>query len=113
MFTPTPMRARKDRHGIVVRVIKYTLDDPGRVGHGEEHTLLTSLLDEPLYPAMELICGYHERWEHELVFDEQKTHQDPRRATKPAHLRSETPAGGDSRSVRVVAGAFRGSGVDV
>ena len=25
--------------------------------------------------------------------DEQKTHQDPRRATKPAHLRSETPAG--------------------
>jgi hypothetical protein len=36
---------------------------------------------------------YHERWEQELVFDEQKTHQDPRRATKPAHLRSETPAG--------------------
>jgi hypothetical protein len=34
-----------------------------------------------------------ERWEYELVFDEQKTHQDPRRATKPAHLRSETPAG--------------------
>ena len=26
-------------------------------------------------------------------FDEQKTHQDPRRATKPTHLRSETPAG--------------------
>ncbi|MCH8048430.1 MAG: hypothetical protein IID44_32445 [Planctomycetes bacterium] len=36
---------------------------------------------------------YHERWEHELVYDEQKTHQDPRRATKPANLRSETPAG--------------------
>ena len=36
---------------------------------------------------------YHERWEQELVYDEQKTHQDPRRATKPAHLRSETPAG--------------------
>ena len=35
---------------------------------------------------------YHERWEQELVYDEQKTHQDPRRATKPAHLRSETPA---------------------
>ena len=28
-----------------------------------------------------------------MVFDEQKTHQDPRRATKPAQLRSETPAG--------------------
>ena len=27
-----------------------------------------------------------------MVYDEQKTHQDPRRATKPAHLRSETPA---------------------
>ena len=42
---------------------------------------------------LELIVLYHERWEQELVFDEQKTHQDPRRATKPAHLRSETPAG--------------------
>jgi len=84
---------RKDREGIVVRVIKYKLDDPQRVGHDEEHTLLTNLLDEKLYPAGELICGYHERWEHELVYDEQKTHQDPRRAAKPAHLRSETPAG--------------------
>ena len=46
-----------------------------------------------LYPAEELIILYHERWEEELVFDEQKTHQDPRRATKPAQLRSETPAG--------------------
>lgn len=84
---------RKDRDGIVLRVIKYKLGDPQRVGHDEEHTLLTNLLDEKLYPAEELICGYHERWEHELVYDEQKTHQDPRRATKPAHLRSETPAG--------------------
>ena len=37
--------------------------------------------------------AYHERWEEELTYDEQKTHQDPRRATKPAHLRSQTPAG--------------------
>ena len=44
-------------------------------------------------PPKELIILYHERWEQELVFDEQKTHQDPRRATKPAQLRSETPAG--------------------
>ena len=83
----------KDRDGIVVRVIRYTLDDPQRVGHGEEHVLITNLFDENLYPAMELILLYHERWEEELVFDEQKTHQDPRRATKPAQLRSETPAG--------------------
>jgi hypothetical protein len=82
-----------DRDGIMVRVIRYTLDDPQRVGHGEEHVLLTTLLDEALYPAKELIVLYHERWEEELTFDEQKTHQDPRRATKPAQVRSETPAG--------------------
>ena len=40
-----------------------------------------------------MIILYHKRWEKELTFDEQKTHQDPRRATKPAQLRSETPAG--------------------
>jgi hypothetical protein len=84
---------RMDHRGIVVRVIKYTLNDPQRVGHQEEHTLLTDLLDETVYPAWELIPGYHWRWEHELVFDEQKTHQDPPRASKPTHLRSETPTG--------------------
>jgi transposase IS4-like protein/DDE family transposase len=89
----TPDDRRKDRGGIVVRVIRYTLDDPQRVGHGEVHTLITNLFDENLYTAKELIILYHERWEQELVFDEQKTHQDPRRPTKPAHLRSETPAG--------------------
>ena len=89
----SPYDRQKDRAGILVRVIRYTLDDPQRVGHGETHVLITNLFDENLYPAEELILLYHERWEHELVFDEQKTHQDPRRATKPAHLRSETPAG--------------------
>jgi Insertion element 4 transposase N-terminal/Transposase DDE domain len=84
---------KKDRDGVVVRVIRYTLDDPQRVGHGQEHVLITNLFDEEIDPACELIILYHERWEEELTFDEQKTHQDPRRATKPAHLRSETPAG--------------------
>jgi hypothetical protein len=88
-----PADRARDRDGVVVRVIRYTLDDPQRVGHGEEHVLITNLLDDELYPANELIILYHERWEEELVFDEQKTHQDPRRATKPAQLRSETPAG--------------------
>jgi Insertion element 4 transposase N-terminal/Transposase DDE domain len=83
----------KDRHGIVVRVIEYTLNDPQRKGHGEVHRLITNLLDEGEYPGLELILIYHERWEEELVFDEQKTHQDPRRAEKAAQLRSETPAG--------------------
>ncbi len=90
---PSPWDRHKDRHGIIVRIIEYTLDDPQRVGHGEVHRLMTSLLDETLYPAKELILLYHERWEEELTFDEQKTHQDPRRATKPANLRSETPEG--------------------
>ncbi|MGZ3356820.1 MAG: IS4 family transposase [Isosphaeraceae bacterium] len=83
----------KDRDGIEVRVIRYMLDDPRRVGHGEEHVLMTNLFDEGPDPATELIVLYHERWEEELVFDEQKTHQDPRRAAKPAQLRSETPEG--------------------
>ncbi|MGL4550286.1 MAG: hypothetical protein ACRC33_03780 [Gemmataceae bacterium] len=77
----------------MVRVIKYTLDDPQRVGHREEHTLMATLLDASEHPAEELVLLYHERWEHELAYDEQKTHQDPRRATKPTHLRSQTPAG--------------------
>ena len=84
---------KKDRDAIIVRVIEYTLDDPQRKGHGERHRLVTNLLDAEQYPAMELIILYHERWEEELVFDEQKTHQDPRRAEKPAQLRSETPEG--------------------
>ena len=84
---------KKDRDGVVVRVIRYTLDDPQRVGHGEVHVLITNLLDDTLYPSEDLIVLYHERWEHETTFDEQKTHQDPPRPSKPAHLRSETPAG--------------------
>ena len=54
---------------------------------------MTTLLDDGCPHAQDLIILYHERWEHELTFDEQKTHQDPPRATKPTPLRSETPAG--------------------
>lgn len=90
---PTAYDREKDRRGIIVRVIRYKLDDPQRVGHDEEHVLMTTLLDAQEYPAEELISLYHERWEIELVFDEQKTHQDVRRPTKPAHLRSQTPLG--------------------
>jgi hypothetical protein len=89
----SPTDRDQDRDGIIVRVIRYTLDDPQRVGRGDVHVLITNLFDETLYPANELIILYHERWEEEPVFDEQKTHQDPRRATKPAQLRSETPTG--------------------
>lgn len=90
---PKAYDRHKDRNGIVVRVIAYTLDDPQRVGHGEVHRFVTNLLDEQAFPTLEFILEYHERWEEELVFDEQKTHQDPRRAEKPAQVRSETPTG--------------------
>jgi len=90
---PSPAAREQDRDGVVVRVIRYTLDDPQRVGHGEEHVLLTSLLDAAAHPATELILLYHERWEQELVIDEQKTHQAPRQPGKEAQVRSETPAG--------------------
>jgi len=90
---PRPRDRTHDRRGVVARVIKYTLDDPQRVGHQETHILLTSLLDAEAFPAVDLILGYHQRWEHELMFDEQKTHHDPVRPGKAAQLRSGTPAG--------------------
>lgn len=90
---PSSYDRDKDRWGLLVRVIRYTHTDPMRVGYGQEHILLTTLLDARTHPAQELIVLYHERWEIELTFDEQKTHQTPPRPTKPAHLRSETPSG--------------------
>lgn len=96
----------KDRNGIVVRVIKYTIDDPQRTGHQEIHRMVTNLLDPTVFPAMELILLYHERWEEELAYDEQKTHQDPRRAEKPTHLRSETPAGVEQELYALSIGHF-------
>src|SRR5262245_18740546 len=87
-------RARdRDEAGVWVRVIRYTHNDPGRVNCGREHRLLTGLLDPRQHPALGLILLYHERWEIELTYDEQKTHQAPRVAGKEAQLRSETPAG--------------------
>ena len=103
---PSTYARKKDRDGIVVRVIEYTLDDPQRTGDAEKHRLMTNLLDAEQYPALELVAGYHERWEEEMVFDEQKTHQDPRRAEKPANLRSETPDGVRQEMYAVSLGHF-------
>ena len=90
---PSASERNKDRQGQVVRVIRYTLNDPQRVGHGQEHVLLTTLLNAERYPAKEMVVLYHERWEIELVYDEQKTHQNPWRVAKSADLRSQTPLG--------------------
>jgi hypothetical protein len=79
---------RHDKDGILVRIIDYTLDDENRPGSGEQHRLLTTLLDPVMDPAETLIQLYHERWEEELAIDELKTHERERPV-----LRSQTPAG--------------------
>jgi hypothetical protein len=85
---PSPAHRRRDEAGIVVRIIEYTFDDPGRPGSGQSHRLLTTLRDARRHPAKQLIVLYHERWEEELTIDEFKTHLRERPV-----LRSETPAG--------------------
>ena len=90
---PEPRDRRRNRRGQTVRVIQSTIDDPQRIGHGQPHVLMTTLLDAEVHPAIDLILCYHERWEQETLYDEQKTHHDPVRAGKSAHLRSGTPAG--------------------
>lgn len=60
------------RPGLQVRVIRYKLDDPARCGHDEDHLLLTTLMCPKQYPAKELICLYHQRWEEEIAFGEMK-----------------------------------------
>jgi hypothetical protein len=85
---PSPRHRNRDEGGVVVRVIEYTLNDPGRVGSGQKHRLLTTLLDAGHHPAKQLIVQYHERWEEELAIDELKTHERERPV-----LRSETPGG--------------------
>lgn len=88
-LAPWERQRRKRGESLLVRVIEYTLDDPGRAGHGERHRLITSLLDEVAYPAPVLAAAYHERWEVEITIDETDTHQ--RRPRQP--LRSRTPVG--------------------
>lgn len=74
---------------LLVRVIDYTFSDPALPGYGERHRLITTLLDPQAYPALELICLYHEPWEVETAIDELDTHQ--RLAGRP--LRSKKPVG--------------------
>ena len=73
---------------VVVRLIRYTLDDPQRPGHRLEHRLVTSLRDPAVAPARELVAAYHRRWEVESALDELKAHQRPARP-----LRSRKPLG--------------------
>jgi hypothetical protein len=80
-------RRRGER--ILVRVITYTLTDPALPGYGEEHRVITTVLNPRIAPAHAVACAYHERWEIELVIDEIDTHQRLVGRT----LRSLTPVG--------------------
>lgn len=86
LLRPSHVSRYKKRERLLVRIIEYTLDDPGRPGHGQRRRLLTSLYDEVAYPAHTLACAYHERWEVEITIDEMDTHQ--RRPLQPLRSRN-------------------------
>jgi len=76
---------RKERNGIIVRVIDYRLQD---VKDAEPlYRLITTILDHEQAPAKELAALYHERWEIETALDELKTHLRGAQIV----LRSKTP----------------------
>jgi hypothetical protein len=86
---PSDYHRHKNGTQLLVRIIQYTIKDPALPGFGETHRLVTTLLDAERYPALDLACAYHERWEIELVIDEIDTHQ--RLTGRP--LRSLKPVG--------------------
>ena len=86
---PSDYQRRKQGEHCLVRIIEYKVTDPALADPNETHRLLTTLLDPDLYPAVDLICAYHERWEVEIAIDEMDTHQ--RLSAKT--LRSLKPVG--------------------
>lgn len=86
---PSDYARRKAGLRLLVRIVPYIISDPTLPGYGETHRVLTTLLNPRLAPAHDLACGYHERWEIELVIDEIDTHQRLVGRT----LRSLTPVG--------------------
>jgi hypothetical protein len=88
-LTPWQVRCRRRAARRLVRVVAYTVTDPARPGAGQRHRLLTTLLDPRQAPAVDLVVGYHQRWELELALDEQDTHL---RGAQP-RLRSQKPVG--------------------
>jgi hypothetical protein len=89
VMRPADYARRKAGVHLLVRVIEYRLEDPGRPGQGQIRRLMTSLLDSQQAPAQAVVLAYHERWELEITIDELDTHQ--RRPRQP--LRSHTPMG--------------------
>lgn len=86
---PSGYGRRRRGERVLVRLLRYTLEDENRPGHRAEHRLITSLLDPERAGAEELVAAYHSRWEFELSVDEMKNHQ----STPGAPLRSKKPVG--------------------
>jgi hypothetical protein len=86
---PAEYGRRKRGERVLVRLIRYTLEDPNRPGHRLEHRLITSLVDPQRAGAEELVVAYHSRWEFELAVDEMKCHQ----RTPRTPVRSKKPVG--------------------
>ena len=72
---------------VVVRVVDYGLDDPGRPQAEDVYRLITTILDPGAAPAAELAALYPQRWEFETTLAELKTHQRGPRTV----LRSKQP----------------------
>ena len=66
---------QRKKSDVVVRVVEYGLDDPGRSGTQERYRLITTLLDPDTAPAAELAALYTRRWRFETTLGELKTHQ--------------------------------------
>jgi len=66
---PSPKHRRKDREGILVRVIDYRID-----GSRETYRVVTNIVDPAQAPALELARLYSERWTIETALAEIKTH---------------------------------------
>jgi hypothetical protein len=73
---------RAKRAGLTVRVIEYRVEPANT-----SFRLVTTLLDPALAPAATLAALYPQRWEHEGVYDEFKTHLRGAQVV----LRSKTP----------------------
>jgi Transposase DDE domain/Insertion element 4 transposase N-terminal len=88
-MTPNHRKKHQGTRPVQLRIIEYFIHDERFGVQGQCYRLATTLLDEQLYPAAELITLYHKRWEVENMLDETKTHI----REQVRYLRSKTPEG--------------------
>jgi hypothetical protein len=81
------------RDPIVVRVVEYDVEIPGKDGASELFCLATTLLDWAAYPAAAVCAAYPERWSaSETTIGENKTTITDAGPSRGPILRSEEPA---------------------